>query len=237
MKSERRTASLVGWLFIATFVFSIPAAFIFYAPVLDKVNYIVGEGGDAWTSVSLGALFEMIVIIANIGTALVLFPILKRENETVALGYVRPGSWSPPSSPSASWSPVGRDIAPGRRRGRCRDSLFIAGRSLVAVQDWTFVLGPGFVVGMGNGLMLGYLLYASGLVPRRMAVLGLIGGPLMFISGIAVLFGVIEAGSVWQSISTVPEILWESSLGIYLIVKGFRPSPITADLEPSSAVA
>ena len=96
----------------------------------------------------------------------------------------------------------------------------------MALHDWTFLLGPGFVVGVGNGLMLGYLMYRSALVPRGMAVLGLVGGPLVIASGVAILFGVFEAGSVWQAISTIPEFLWELSLGIWLTVRGFNPSAI-----------
>ena len=115
-------------------------------------------------------------------------------------------------------------------------SLVAVGKSIVALRDWTFLLGPGFVVGVGNGLILGYLMYRSRLVPRAMALLGLIGGPLIIASGTAVLFGVIEAGSVWQVIATIPEFFWELSLGIWLIVKGFNPSaailsePDTTDL-------
>jgi hypothetical protein len=114
-------------------------------------------------------------------------------------------------------------------------SLVIAGRSLVAIHDWTFLLGPGWIVGVGNGLILGYLMFRSGLVPRRMAMLGLIGGPLIIISGTAVLFNVIEPGSTAQVIATIPEFFWELSLGIYLIVKGFRPSPILGDMAPRVA--
>jgi hypothetical protein len=106
------------------------------------------------------------------------------------------------------------------------DSLVAVGQSLVALHGWTFVLGPGFVVGVGNGLMLGYLMYRSGLVPRRMTMLGLVGGPLIIASGAAVVLGVIEAGSLWQTIAATPEALWELSLGIWLIVKGFNPSAI-----------
>jgi hypothetical protein len=94
------------------------------------------------------------------------------------------------------------------------------------MNNWTFLLGPGFVVGIGNGLILGYLMFRSGLVPRGMAMLGLIGGPLATASGIAVLLGVIEQDSAAQVIATIPEILWEASLGLYLTFKGFRPSPI-----------
>ena len=93
---------------------------------------------------------------------------------------------------------------------------------------WTFALGPGFVVGIGNGLILGYLMYRSGLVPRPLAVLGLVAGPVLCAYTTGVMFGVFEAGSVWQVIGTLPEFVWELSLGIYLIVKGFKPSPIIA---------
>jgi hypothetical protein len=103
-------------------------------------------------------------------------------------------------------------------------SLVAVGEALVAIKDWTFLLGPGFIVGIGNGLLLGYLVYRSALVPRRMALLGLIGGPLVCVSGITVLFGVIELGSAAQFIATIPEILWEASLGIWRTVKGFNPS-------------
>ena len=99
--------------------------------------------------------------------------------------------------------------------------------ALVALQDWTFLLGPGFVVGVGNGLILGYLMYRSGLVPRRMAVLGLVGGTFICASGAAVLFGVIEPDSAPQIIASIPEFVWELAFGIYLVVKGFKPSPIT----------
>ncbi|MDQ6806103.1 MAG: DUF4386 domain-containing protein, partial [Actinomycetota bacterium] len=103
-------------------------------------------------------------------------------------------------------------------------SLVAIGQSLVAIHDWTFLLGPGFVVGIGNGMILGYLMYRTGLVPRRMAMLGLVGGPLVCASGIAVLFGAFEAGSGPQFVATIPEIAWEASLGIYLIAKGFKTS-------------
>ena len=235
MNPLRRTALLEGLLFIITFVASIPASLVFYTPVLDHPNYIVGAGADS--RIALGALLEMILIIANIGTAVVLFPILKRQNESLALGFVTARVME------SAFIAVGilsllavvtlrQDV--GAAGG---DSLVIAGRSLVAVHDWTFLLGPGWVVGVGNGLMLGYLMYRSGLVPRRMAMLGLIGGPLIILSGTLVLFDVIEPGSAAQVIATIPEFFWELSLGIYLIVKGFKPSPITAGLESPAAAA
>jgi hypothetical protein len=223
--NERRTARIAGVLFVATFVTSIGAVLL-YDPVLNDVGYITGAGPDA--RVLLGAFLELLLIIANIGTAVVLFPILKRQSETLALGFVTA------RIVESAFIAVGilslltvvtlrQDLA-GTADAATLDTV---GRSLVAVHDWTFLLGPGFVVGIGNGLLLGYLMYRSALVPRRMAMLGLIGGPLICVSGIAVLFGGIEPGSTLQAIATIPEFLWELSLGIYLIAKGFKVSPIT----------
>ena len=225
MDSTRKIAFIAGALFVITFLTSIPAALFLYGPVLNHPSYIVGAGADH--RIALGALLEMILIIANIGTAVVLFPILKRQNESLALGYVTARVIE------STFIAIGivsllavvtlrKDVGGAGGAG----SLVPVGRSLVAIHDWTFLLGPGWVVGVGNGLILGYLMYRSGLVPRGMAMLGLIGGPLIIVSGTAVLLGVFKAGSAPQIIATAPEFVWELSLGIYLMVKGFRPSPI-----------
>ncbi|HVQ88446.1 MAG TPA: DUF4386 domain-containing protein [Actinomycetes bacterium] len=227
MDSTRRTALIAGVLFLITFVASIPAVFWSYATVLDDVNYVIGSGGN--TRIASGALLEMVVIVANIGTAVVLFPILKRQNETLALSYVAARIIE------STFIAVGilslltivtlqQKFADGATGDE--GTFVTAGQSLVATHDWTFILGPGFIVGIGNGLILGYLMYTSGLVPRRMAMLGLIGGPLIIISGIAVLFDVIEPGGPAQAIATIPEFFWELFLGLYLTFKGFKPAPI-----------
>jgi hypothetical protein len=229
--NPQKIARVTGVLFLITYITSIPAFFVLYAPVLDDPRYIVGAGAD--NSVQWGAFSELILIIANIGTAVVLFPILKRVNEILALGYVTArvvecvfiavGLLSLLSVVTLRQEAAGADAA----------SLVTVGESLVALHDWTFILGPGFVVGVGNGLMLGYLMYRSGLVPRSMAMLGLIGGPLVIAWGSAVVLGVIEAGGMWQVIATIPEFLWELSLGIWLIVRGFNSSAV-ARLQPES---
>jgi hypothetical protein len=225
-------ARVFGVLYLITFIASIPAFFIFYAPVLNDPRYIVGAGAD--TSVALGAFLEMIVIIANIGTAVVLYPILKRQNEILILGYVTARIIE------STFIAVGLlslltivTLRQEATAGADAASLLTAGKSLVALHDWTFLLGPGFMVGVGNGLILGYLMYTSALVPRGFAVLGLVAGPVLCASGLGVLFGVIEAGGVVQSIATIPEFLWELSLGIWPIVRGFNPSAI-ARLEHES---
>jgi len=157
----------------------------------------------------LGAFLELLRIVANIGTAIVLLPILKRQSESIALGYVTARVVESAFIAIGILSVLSvvtlrQDLA---GTGSYPATLTMVGRSLVAIKDWTFLLGPGFVVGIGNGLMLGYLMFRSGLVPRRMAMLGLVGGPLMCASGIAVLFGGIEQGSATQSVATIPEFL------------------------------
>jgi hypothetical protein len=224
----RRTAFLAGLLFIITFVTSIVALILYKSGVL-KDGYILGAGADA--RVFWGALLEMILIVANIGTAVVLFPILKRQNESLALGYVTARIMESMFIAVGLLSLVSvvtlrQDV--GASGGA---SLVMAGRSLVAIHDWSFILGPGWVVGLGNGLILGYLMYKSGLVPRGLTWFGLVGGPLIILSGTLVLFGVIDKGSKAQGIATAPEFIWELGLGIYLMIKGFRPSPITDGME------
>ncbi len=225
MNPARKIALVTGVLFIITIIASIPAVYIFYAPVLNDPNYIAGAGAD--TRVFWGAFLEVITALACIGTAVVLFPIVKRQNEAVALSYVAVRVLE------ATIIVVGivsllsvvtlrQDLAGAA--GADAASLLTAGKSLVAFHDWTFLLGPGVLAGLGNGMLLGYLMYRSGLVPRRLALLGLIGGPLQFASATAMLFGLYEQVSVWAAIAVLPEFFWELSLGIWLTVKGFNPS-------------
>jgi hypothetical protein len=221
MNPERRTALVAGVLFVLTFLTSIPAMLL-YDPVLNDADYIVGAGGD--TRVFIGASLELLLIVANIGTALALFGVLKRQSEGLALGYVTARVVESAFIAVGIISVLSVVTMRQDAAGADADSLLAIGQALVAIHDWTFLLGPGFVVGIGNGLLLGYLMYRSGLVPRRMAVLGLVGGPLVCASGIAVMFGAFEAGSAGQFIATIPEIAWEASLGIYLIAKGFKTS-------------
>jgi hypothetical protein len=225
--NPQKIARVTGVLFLITYVTSIPAAFFLYPPVLADPNYIVGAGAD--TSVRLGAFLEVILIISGIGTAVVVWPVLKRVNEILALGFVTARVME------CVFIAVGiislLTIVTLRQEaaaGADAASLLTAGESLVALKDWTFLLGPGFMVGVGNGVILGYLMYTSRLVPRGLAVLGLIGGTLIIASGAAIVLGIIEAGGAVQTIAVMPEFLWELALGIWLIVKGFNPSAVAS---------
>jgi hypothetical protein len=206
-------------LFLITFITSI-AALALYQPVLDDpVGYIAGAGQD--NRIFFAALLELLLIIANIGTAVVIFPIVKRQSEELALGYVAARLFECTFILVGIVAVLGIVTLQQEVAGASEGSVAY---TLAAIKDWTFRLGPGWVVGWGNGLILGYLMYSSGLVPRKMAWLGLVGGPLIIVSGTLVLFGVADAGGPLQGIATIPEFLWELSLGIYCTVKGFRPS-------------
>ena len=211
-----------GWFFLATFITSIPAYFIGYARILQDPSLITGTGTDPTPGVATAATAEIFLIIANVATAVVAYPVLKRQSEIGAVGYL------------SARLVEGIFIAIGivsalsfllmRQEATAADPAL--GEAFVATYYRAFLVGPGFMAGLANGVILGYMMYRSGLVPRGMAMLGLIGGPLVMATGIAVMFNAIERGGAVQGIATIPEFLWELSLSIYCIVKGFRPSPV-----------
>ena len=229
----QRTGRLFGWFFIATFVTSIPARILFADALgadFQNIRFIP-EAGLGETSMYLAAILEFGVIATNIATAVVLYPLARRLSERVALGYVTARiieSTFIAVGLISIISVVSVSAALSGASGAEATSLATQGRSLVSTYEWAFLFGPGLVVGFGNGLILGYLMYRSGLVPRRMAMLGLIGGPMLILSFVLILFGVYENASGPAALLALPEIAWEASLGIYAAWKGFRPSAILA---------
>ncbi len=234
MESRTRTGRIVGVLFVLTFITSIPALLL-YGPLLNHSDYILGAGADS--RIEWGAFLEVLLAITGIGTAVVLFPVLKRQSEGLALGYVAcrilESSMIVVGLVSVlSVVTLRQDLAGAS--GADAASIVTTGRSLVAVKDWTFLLGPGFCAGIGNGALLGYLLYRSRLVPRRMALIGLVGGPLAFLAATLALLGVYDQNSAAQNLLTIPEIVWEASLGLYLTVAGFRAVPVVDEVVDSA---
>lgn len=222
----RRTSLIAGLLFIGTFVTSI-AGMLLYDPVLKETDYVLG--GDLDARISLGALFEVFLVITNIGTAVVLFPLLKRQSEALSLGFVASRIVESTVIAVGLISLMAIVTLRDEAGGADPASLTLAGQSLVAVHDWTFLLGPGFCVGIGNGLILGWLMYSSGLMPPKLAMFGIVGGPLIFLSSIAILFGAYEQTDGIAFLFSIPEIIWELSLAIVLTFKGFRAeSPLLA---------
>jgi len=223
MDSLRKTALVAGALYLITFATSIPARVLF-GPVKDP-NYILGPG-TADTQVLFAGFLDVMLALACIGTAVALYPVVKRQNEGVALGFV--GSRTLEAAIIVTGVIALLSVVTLRQAGAGADAL-VAGQALVAVYNWAFLFGPGFMACV-NALLLGSLLYRSGLVPRIIPLVGLTGAPLLFASDLAVMFGLWEQVSLPAGIATVPIALWEVSLGVYLVVKGFKPSPITAGM-------
>jgi hypothetical protein len=213
-----------GW-FLLTFVFSIPAFFL-YEPILDHADYVLGGGQD--TQVAFGTLLEIGLAVAGIATAVVIFPIVKRVNESVALGYIASRTVESILITIGVLALITvialrQDFADA---GATNESLQAVSGSLLALHDQTRLLGPQFCAGLGNGILLGYLMWRSRLLPRPMVLVGLVGGPLALIAGIGVLLGAWEPTSGVPVLMTAPEAIWELSLSVWLLIRGFRPSPI-----------
>jgi hypothetical protein len=219
---------------LLTFVTAIAARLLF-DPVRDASNYLAT--GDADARVGLGATFEVALILANVGTALFLFPILKRQHEALALGYVGARLVECTFIAIGLVSVLAVVLLRQDLSGAAAGDAATVENALVAVYERSFLLGPGLMAGVGNGIILGYLMFRSGLMPRGLAIFGLIGGPLLVASAVAILLGAIEAESSAQAILTIPEIIWEASVGLYLTFKGFKPSPLIADVPPLVAGA
>ena len=217
MSPHRRTALVAGALYLVTFV-SIPTLAL-YGPVHDP-KYVVGPGPDS--GVIVGAILEMIVALAGIGTAVVLFPVVKRQNEAVALGFV--GSRVLEAATIFVGVACLLSIVTLRQVGVGAGGLATA-QALVALYDRMFLVGQSVMPAV-NALLLGSLLYRSRLVPRVLPLLAFIGAILLVISDIGTLFSLWGQRSSLAGLLALPIALWEFSLGVYLVFKGFRPSRI-----------
>ena len=222
----RSIGRVFGWFFLATFLTSIPAYFLGYAKMLDDPGLITGAGADPTTGIATGAALETLLIVANVATAVVAYPVLKRESEMGAIGYV---SARLVEAMFIAIGIVGALAFLLMRQDATAVSTPALGDAFDSLYYRAFLLGPGFFAGLANGVILGYLMYRSELVPRVMTWLGLIGGPLVMITGILVMFDAIERESSVQVVATIPEFFWERSLSLYCIIKGFRPSPVLDD--------
>jgi hypothetical protein len=218
MTPLRRTALLTGLLFAVTIVCSIPGALL-YTPLLGHPAAVLASAED--TGVRLGALLEILTAAANIGTAVVLFPLLRRRHEALALGYVASRITE---SVLIAVGIVSVLAAASLRQSASGSDTVAAAEALIEVHAATFLLGPGLLAGVGNGLML----LRTHLVARPMALLGVIGGSLQALSGIAVLLGLYAQTSVPSGLATLPELVWEVFLAVSLTGWGFQRRGTTA---------
>jgi len=217
MSPYRTTSLTAGVLYLLTFV-SIPTLAL-YGPVHDP-NYIVGPGPD--TGVLFGGILEIVVALGCIGTAVVLFPVVKMQHEGIALGFV--GVRVLEAGTIFAGVACLLAVVTLRQAGAGADAL-VTGHALVALYDRIFLLGQSFLPAV-NAVLLGSLLYQSRLVPRVLPLIGFVGAPLLVGADIAVLFGVIGRSAAPAALAAIPIALWELSLGVWLVARGFSPSPI-----------
>ncbi|MCJ8007184.1 DUF4386 domain-containing protein [Lederbergia wuyishanensis] len=226
MNSNKKAAKIVGSLFILAAVTAV-MGLLFYNPILNGPDYLI-KGSEHANQVITGALMELILVVSAIGTATVMFPFLRKYNETIALWHVcfrfleaiiiTIGVISVLSLLTLSREYVeagAPDIA----------SFQASGILLKAVHEWTFLLGPNFMLGI-NTMMYSYIFFKSKLVPRFIPILGMTGATLIFLAALLEMFGVIQQISVWGAILALPVAANEMILAVWLIFKGFNESAL-----------
>jgi hypothetical protein len=216
MSSVRKTSLVAGALYLLTFV-SIPTLALYGA--IHDTNYILGSGPD--TPAIIGGVLEIIVALCGIGTAIVLFPVLKKQHEEAALGLVAARILE--SATIFVGVSFLLSIVSLRQAGVGADALATS-QALVSLYDRIFLLGQSFMPAICD-MLLGYLLYKSRLVPRALSLVGIIGAPFLIVGYMAILFGVIDRISPLAALAAVPVAIFEFSLGIWLVVKGFNSTP------------
>ncbi len=229
--STRKFAIAAGVCYLITHVTSVSAPFL-YGPILNNAGFILASHSDV--GVLVGAIFDLICGMAIIGTAVALFPVVKRQNEGIALGYVGLRTLEAGIIAVGALSILAAVTL--RQMGTATDPATLAtlGSVLSGMYKWTAMLGPGLVCGV-NTVLMAYLMYTSRLVPRFIPVLGLVGGPLVFAYNAAMMFGLTNQIQAWAAILVIPIFTWEVSLALRLIVKGFKPAALSSMSSRSSS--
>jgi hypothetical protein len=236
MSPMRKTALIAGLAYIATFVFSIPVKFGLWADVLDKPDFVLGVGNGS--PVLWGALFEVLTALGGVATAVALYAAARRHSDRAALGFVTTrvleaamifvGVLSILAVYTLRQDVAGTAVADS-------GALVTARHALIAIHDWTFLLGPGVMAGL-NALLIGSVMYRSRLLPRWIPTLGLIGAPLLLGSCTATLFGFWEQVSGPGMVLVLPIAVWEFSFGVYMAVKGFKPSTSVSSIDDTAVL-
>lgn len=229
MTPMRKAALIAGIAYIATFVFSIPAKFVFWSDVLDNPDFVLGAGNSGL--VPMGAAFEMLTGLAGVVTAVALYSIAKRYSHRAALGFVTTRVLEAATISVGVFSILSvytlRESVAGAA-GADPNTLVTMGQGFVAMHDWTFLFGPGLMATL-NALLIGSVMYRSRLLPRWIPTVGLIGAPLLLISSTATLFGVWDQVSGPATLLTLPIAIWEFSFGIYMTFWGFKPTEVSEE--------
>src|ERR1700712_407808 len=229
MSPARRSAFYGGLFYLITFASSIPAVFLL-RPLLNDSHYIISSGAD--TQVVWGTILDLVNALTAVGSAVALYPVMKRQSQAMALGFVTTRMFE------AAVVAIGVvslltvvSLRESGATGAEAHSLVVTGQALVAAYNWVFLIGPNLMPAV-NGVLLGTLMYKSGLVPKVIPLMGLVGGPLLLAVTLASMFGLTHHGSAWWAVAA-PIAFWELLLGLYLTFKGFKPSPITEGMARS----
>jgi hypothetical protein len=214
----RKTALAAGVLYLLTYASSIPAALLLGSTLADP-NYILGAGADG--QLRLAALLDIVNGITAIGTAVALFSVMKRQHEGLAIGFVAARTFE------AAILFVGvlsvMSIAVLRETAASTTdpaSLSAVGLGLATLYKVAFILGTG--IPALNALLLGLLMYRSGLVPRAIPALGLVGAVTFTSWIVGWIFGITEPGTPWHGLGVAPIFFWELLIGLWMTFKGFR---------------
>jgi hypothetical protein len=225
VSADQKRARWFGVLYLLTFITSIPALLLYEPALRHPVAFASGSGNV--NKIYLGALLELLLIIANIGTAVVIVPIMRRQLEELSIGYVAARIVECTFILVGILAMLGIATLQQETAGAAEATVAY---TLAAIKDWTFILGPGWMVGWGNGLILGYMMYRTRLVPRAWTWLGLVGGPLIILTGTIAMFGGGHPSGSLQGLATIPEAAWELFLGVYCTIWGFRrEAPILSE--------
>jgi hypothetical protein len=238
MDTTRKMALVAGVLYLVTFVGSIPALPL-YHNILHNPHYLLGSASD--TGVLWGAVGEVVCALAGIGTAVALYPVAKRHSQTAALGFVASRLVEAAMIMVGVLSVLSLvTLHKAGASGADAASMVTTGRSLVALHDWTFLFGPGTMPAI-NALLIGTVMYRTGLIPRLIPTIGLLGAPLLLASGFATLFGVWAQVSGPATLFAFPIAAWEFSFGVWMTFKGFKPSAVAelpaAIITPSARIS
>lgn len=225
MHNQRRNAILIGIYFILAAVTSI-IGLIMYGPLLNQSNYLVAGAANG-NQIVFAAVMELSLVVSMVGTAVTMFPILRQYSERIALAHlcfrffeavvIMIGITS-----MLALLTLSREFSSSTAADE--QSYRVVGTALIAIHDWTFMIGPNFMLGI-NTLMYSYIFFQTRLIPRPIAIIGLVGANSVFLAALLELFGIIEQLSTWGAILAIPVALTEMSLAIWLIIKGFNPNP------------
>lgn len=234
MDTTRKLALAAGVLYLVTFAASIPTLAL-KQPVTDHADFVLGHGSS--TGVLWGGLLDFVCALAGIGTAVALYPVIRRFSRTSAIGFVTTRTLEAAILTIGAISLLSIVTLRNGVAGSDTSSLVTTSRSLLAMHDWSFLFGPGFMAAF-NALFLATAVYRYRLVPRFIPLMGLIGVPVLLASDLATVFGDFGQTSKGAVFFALPIAAWEFSFGVYLTVKGFqRPVPATDAPAASAALA